>query len=161
MLKLLSFFFLLCSASQAWALNSMGRLGVGITNHLGSDLQAISVKVQKARSLAIGGHFAVKASADTSLYALGGKLYRNIYEEPQLNFYGVMEATLLTYETQSEEVRQGYLLGAGFGSEFSLQGLESLGLSFEFGMALSKTSDDSQLETTGNHIIKSAVHFYL
>ncbi len=145
----------------ALSVNKLGRLGLGITNHLENDLQAFSMKIQKSRTMAIGGHLGIQADSSNSLYAVGGKLYRMIYEEPQLEFYTALEASLFTYISLDDETTQGYHLQGLFGSEFHLQGVESIGFSFEFGLGLSRAGDDVVLKTLGHNIIQSAVHFYL
>jgi hypothetical protein len=49
------------------------------------------------------------------------------------------------------------------GTEFHFAGLESLGLSIEFGLSVRKADPDggTSFETLGDSFIKSAVHFYL
>jgi hypothetical protein len=46
------------------------------------------------------------------------------------------------------------------GTEFSFEGLESIGFSFEFGISINKL-DDVRIQTTGNNFVTAGVHFYL
>jgi hypothetical protein len=140
----------------------IGRLGIGMANHLESGMDLVSFKIQRSRSSAMGGHFGMDSSADGVLYALGGKLYKYIYEEPQLNFYSAIAGTLYTYQNNtSGNTDQGYQFDGTFGSEFHFQGLESIGFSFEFGIGFSKYQEETHLKTIGHNTIRSAVHFYL
>lgn len=147
---------------QANAASRMGRLGIGMSNHLPVEMQTLSVKLQRNRSTALGGSFGLDSSSEGSNYALGLKIYKNIYEEPQLNFYSSGSLNIFTYEDVDEDkTKQGYLVDATFGAEFSFQGLESLGLSFEFGLGLSQHNGESHFQTVGYNVLKSAIHFYL
>lgn len=133
-----------------------------MTNHLITEMPALSTKLQRNRSSALGALFGLDSSADGSFYAVGLKYYRYIYEEPQLNFYSALAGNVFTYNnTETDATEQGYQVDATFGSEFSFQGLESIGFSFEFGVGFSKYNGDSRVRTLGQSMIVSAVHFYL
>ena len=129
-----------CSAftTNAQAASMAGRLGIGMTNHIASGMPAVSMKLQRNRSSAVGGHFGVDSSSEGMFYAVGLKAYRYIYEEPQLNFYSSLGIGLFSYKGSSDNTEQGYQLDGTFGTELSLQGLESVGFSFEFGVGLHK-----------------------
>lgn len=147
---------------HANAATRLGRLGIGMSNQVVTGIDAISMKLQKSRSLALGGLIGLDSSSESSKYALGLKLYRNIYEEPQLNFYTALSAIMFTYKSPTEDkTLNGYQVEGTFGSEFSFQGLESLGFSFEFGLGLTNNNDRTSLKTMGHNMIKSAIHFYL
>lgn len=151
-----------CLNFAANAAGRMGRLGIGMSNHLPTNMQTLSVKLQRNRSTAIGGLFGLDSSSEGSNYALGAKIFKNIYEEPQLNFYSSGSLNIFTYEdTEEDKTKQGYLMDATFGAEFSFQGLESIGLSFEFGLGLSQYNGESHFQTVGYNVIQSAIHFYL
>ncbi len=151
-----------CLIEMANASSLVGRLGVGSTNHLVTGQSALSVKIQKSRSSALGGHFSLDSSDDGIFYALGLKAYRYIYEEPQLNFYSALSGTYLTFkDEESDDSMSGYQIDGTLGTEFSFQGLESVGFSFEFGVGLSDYQNETRFQTIGHSIISSAVHFYL
>jgi hypothetical protein len=139
-----------------------GRLGMGFTNQLANDIPAISLKVQQSKTFALGGLLGFKSDQDNTLYGAGIKLYRIIFDEPQLNFYlaGLLAAE--NFINDKNEVASGYQMDGTLGSEFHFQGLESLGFSLEFGVSV-RNADDSgtSFQTLGDSMIKAAVHFYL
>lgn len=151
---------LLTFSTSSFAMSLLGRLGLGTTNQVVTGIDAFSIKLQRNRSIALSGIFGLNNSSDTSNYALGAKIYRLIYDEPQLNFYSALTGIMFTYQNDGDTV-SGYQIDAGLGSEFSFQGLESIGFSFEFGMGMNKYGGGSNIQTYGHHIVSSAVHFYL
>ena len=150
--------FLIPSANAA---SLMGRLGIGMSEYLPSGMQTLSLKLQRNRSVALGGMFGLDSSNSGANYALGVKMYRLIYEEPQLNFFSAVSGTYYTYQDSTNTTAAGYLVDGTFGSEFSFQGLESIGFSFEFGIGMYTYDNETHIATTGYNMIKSAVHFYL
>lgn len=154
--------FIVIYAQALEAASLVGRLGIGMSNQLESEMQLISFKLQRNRSSALGGVFGIDSSTEGFNYAVGLKMYKYIYEEPQLNFYSALAGNLFTYEDQTTgNTDQGYQVDGTFGAEFSFQGLESVGFSFEFGVGLSKNQGKTHFKTIGHNILLSAVHFYL
>lgn len=147
-------------AANAFALNLQNRLGIGFSNQLITEEPVLSLKLQNSYNFAIGGLLGVNSEEDKTNYAAGLKLYRIIYDEPQLTFYLAGMGAFFTYEYQ-DKTRNGHQLDASFGSEFHFQGLESIGFSFEFGLGASRFENKNRFSTIGNSFIKSAVHFYL
>ena len=139
-----------------------GRLGVGFTNQLANDIPAVSLKVQQTKTFSVGALLGFKSDQDNTIYGAGIKLYRIIFDEPQLNFYlaGLLAAE--NYVNQKNEVVGGYQMDGTLGSEFHFQGLESLGFSLEFGVSV-RNADESgtSFQTLGDSLVKAAVHFYL
>lgn len=142
--------------TDANAYSLIGRLGMGTSNQFVHDIPAISVKVQRSRNTAFGALMAMEANSDSTDYGFGVKLYRIIYDEPQLNFYASGLLGLISKDDES-----GFQFDATFGSEFHLQGIESVGFSFEFGISINKYNEATTFETTGLNIVKAAMHFYL
>ena len=139
----------------------VGRLGIGMANNLVTGTPVLSTKLQRNRASAIGGVFGLDSNEDGSFYALGLKYYRYIYEEPQLNFYSAFQGNIFTYQNEeTEETENGYQVDGTLGSEFSFQGLESIGFSFEFGISFNKYQDQSRIQTIGVNFIQSSIHFY-
>lgn len=153
--------FIACSpASNAMSL--LGRLGVGMSNQVASGMDTISFKIQRNRAMALGGFFGVSSGQDVTSYAVGGKIYRLIYDEPQLNFYTAGLLAFYTYPNAAGDATEnGHQLEGLLGTEFSFQGLESIGFSFEFGIGLVNYNDENSFRTTGHNLLKSAIHFYL
>ena len=154
---------LIIPLNQAFALNLEGRLGVGFTNQVVTGIEALSVKLQQDPMNAIGFIAGLDSGEDNSSYALGGKYYRLIYDEPQLNFYSGLSAVYFSYPDpdDSSDTLTGHQLEASLGTEFSFSGLESIGFSFEFGIGVFQYDQESSFKTRGQNILLSAVHFYL
>ncbi len=151
-------FFIISANSYAASL--IGRLGIGASNQLTTGMDVISFKLQRNRSSAMGGVFGLDSSSEGMNYALGLKGYKYIYEEPQLNFYSSLAGYIFTYEDENNDTKQGYQVDGTFGAEFSFQGLESIGFSFEFGLGMHKYRE-THFKTIGYNVIASAIHFYL
>jgi hypothetical protein len=153
--------FVFISSLNANATSLIGRLGIGMSNNLPSGMETLSLKLQRNSSVALGGVFGMDNSPDGSLYAIGLKMYRIIYDEPQLNFYSSFDGTMFTYFDSAKDVKQGNRISGTFGSEFMFQGIESVGFSFEFGLGIENYQDETHIKTMGYNVIQSAVHFYL
>ena len=140
-----------------------GRMGIGMTNQLANDIPAISLKIQQSKTFALGGLLGFKSDQDQTLYGAGIKLYRIIFDEPQLNFYMAGLFATETFLDKQNKVDSGFQIDGTMGTEFHFAGLESLGLSIEFGLSVRKADPDggTSFETLGDSFIKSAVHFYL
>lgn len=161
LIYLLVFFFLTLSLN-AHGQDRRGRLGVGLSNQLARtlDAPAISMKFQQSRAMSLGGMFAMD-NDDQGGYGAGVKLYRHLFEEPQLHFYAAaMAAYVQKKQLFGESDLNGFQVDLTLGSEFSFTGLQSLGFSFEFGLSMNKL-DDFTVQIVGDHIVHAAVHFYL
>lgn len=161
-LRLLLLLCVTLTNSPSHAMTLLGRLGIGMSSQLVTGMETLSFKLQRNRSSAVGGILGLNSNSDATNYAIGGKYYRIIYDEPQLNFY--TSASLATFSYQdstSNETKNGHQIEAGFGTEFSFQGLESIGFSFEFGAGYSYYNEESIFKTIGHDMITSAIHFYL
>lgn len=147
---------------STFASDLRGRMGVGATNQLANNIPALSLKVQQTKTFAIGGLVGFKSDQDNTLYGAGLKLYRIIFDEPQLNFYLAGTFATLNYLDEKEKAKSGYQIDGTLGSEFFFSGLESIGFSFEFGLsARNADKHGSSLQTLGDQFVKAAVHFYL
>lgn len=150
---------LLCLGHESFAFDKMNRLGIGMSNQLKNDFPALSFKMQKNRSFAFGGLMGVSTDKNSGGYGIGMKVYRNIFDEPQLNFYLAGMGAILGNKINQSNY-SGFQFDLSLGSEFHFSGLNSIGFSFEFGVSASKTKD-FVFQTLGNNFIVSAVHFYL
>jgi hypothetical protein len=144
---------------DAQALEKTNRLGVGLSNQLKNDFPALSFKVQKTKSFAYGAMAGISTSESSGGYGVGIKLYRNIFDEPQLNFYLSGMGALLSNKIASTSY-SGFQFDLSFGSEFHFSGLNSLGFSFEFGVSANK-KQNFVFETIGSHFLVAGIHFYL
>lgn len=146
-------------SSGALALEKTNRLGVGMTNQLKNDFPALSFKIQKTKSFAYGAMAGLSTADSNGGYGLGVKMYRNIFDEPQLNFYLSGMGAILSNKIVGTTYT-GFQFDLSFGSEFHFTGLNSLGFSFEFGVSAHKKKD-FVFETLGSHFIVAGIHFYL
>ncbi len=156
---LLSLGLFLTASNHAMALEKTNRLGVGMANQLKNDFPSFSFKIQKNRSFAYGGLIGLSTDQTSGGYGVGLKLYRNIFDEPQLNFYMAGMGAMLSNKIAGTSY-SGFQFDLSFGSEFHFAGLNSLGFSFEFGVSASKKKE-FVFQTLGNHFIVSGIHFYL
>ena len=149
------------ASSQLWARPMVGRLGVGTHNQFQAGLAALSLKFQKSPTLAFGASLGARIQDENTRMAGAFKVYRIIFDEPQLNFY---VAAMFAVGSKSVGGESGTILqGDGtFGCEFHFAGLSSVGLSFEFGFSASKEGDSKLLmRLFGDNIITAGIHFYL
>ena len=144
---------------ECFASHQRGRLGLGFSNQLITGIPAISFKLQTSPTLARGGIIALSTNETSGGHGAGIKVYRLIFEEPQLNFYGSLLAGLLGKKSGTTS-QSGFQFDFNLGTEFHLKGIESIGFSFEFGVSLNKL-DNFAIEIRGNHILTAGVHFYL
>ena len=149
----------LLSLSQSWAMERYSRLGVGFSSQMKNDIPALSFKLQKSKSFAFGGLLGFSNNDNKGGYGAAIKLYRNIFDEPNLTFYSSVLAGILK-EKKKGISNSGFQTDITLGSEFSFTGLQSLGFSLEFGISFNKL-DSFTSETVGNNFLVSAVHFYL
>jgi len=156
----LTIVFLFCATSNSiFATQRISRLGVGFTNQMKNDVPALSFKLQKSKSFAFGGLIGFSNKDDGGGHGAAVKIYRNIFDEPNLTFYGSVLAGVLKSKNAGMS-DTGFQADATLGSEFSFSGLQSLGFSLEFGLSFYNL-DSFVVETVGNHFLISAVHFYL
>jgi hypothetical protein len=154
------FISFLLFAQSAWATDRRGRLGVGMSNQLKNDLPAIAFKIQKSSSFAFGGLAGVSTRDIGGGHGFGLKIYRNLFDEPQLTFYTSLLAALIKQKILTGD-NQGFQFDLTVGSEFSFAGLQSLGFSFETGVSFNKINSEFGIETVGYHFITAGILFYL
>jgi hypothetical protein len=147
-------------SNAAWGINKTGRMGLGLSNQLVNDIPALSLKIQQNRYFAMGGLLGFRSGEDATTYGAGLKVYRVIFEEERLNFFMSGTLATLAYE-ENEKAKSGYQFDGTLGTEFHLEGIESIGFSFEFGVSYNKGPAGRRFETLGNNFLKAAVHFYL
>lgn len=162
MIKKILFTTILLSliTGQAFALDRRGRMGVGITQQLKTEIPAISIKSQRSAIYAFEALFGLKLADNDDTMGVGAKFYRIIFDEPLVNFYFAGMGALIRSDEYSAS-STGFQVDMTFGSEFSFAGLQSLGFSFEFGVSVNNLNDSFTLETVGNHFVVAGLHFYI
>tara|TARA_Y100000590_G_scaffold470775_1_gene670353 strand:- start:166584 stop:167081 length:498 start_codon:yes stop_codon:yes gene_type:complete len=151
---------ILLFAQSANSMDRRGRLGIGMSNQLKNDLPAISFKLQKSNAFAFGGLVGVSTRDPGGGHGFGLKVYRNLFDEPQLTFYTSLLAAIIK-ERQVSGDDEGFQFDLTVGSEFSFAGLQSLGFSFETGISLNKINGEFGIETVGYHFVTAGILFYL
>jgi hypothetical protein len=150
---------LLGFSQELFALDYRGRLGLGFTNQLQNDIPALSFKLQTSRSFAWGGLIGLNTDKNSGGFGVGLKAYKLFFEEPQLNFYGGLLAAYINQKQGNGRSQSGLQTDLTLGTEFALPQLKSIGLSFEFGLSVTKL-DEVVIQTVGQHFVSAAVHFY-
>lgn len=151
---------ILLFAQSAYSMDRRGRLGIGMTNQLKNDLPAIAFKIQKSNAFSFGGVFGMSTRDPGGGHGFGLKAYRNLFDEPQLTFYGSLLAAIIKNKTTTGD-DEGFQFDLTVGSEFSFAGLQSLGFSFETGVSFNKINSEFGIETVGYHFITAGILFYL
>jgi len=161
--RCISFCFLLALswmiAPAASARDMQGRLGLGYNSEF-SNMQAVngvpgvSLKYGLTRDLA--GEVVVGVStASPSNSVTGVKLFKNLFFETNLNFYFMLGGAILSGNSKS-----GAEFLGGFGAEFFIPGIESLGFSMETGGTFDNLSGSFVLKTLGVSFLNAGIHFY-
>ncbi len=132
-----------------------------MSNQLANDLPAISIKMQQNKVFALGALLGFKSDDDHTQYGAGVRVFRLIFDEPQLNFYMAGTFASISYLDDKDKEKTGYQIDGTLGTEFHFTGLESLGFSCEFGVSVNDTGKGTTFQTLGNNFLKAAVHFYL
>ncbi len=158
-LILIAFIAMRITTSQA-DVNVLGRMGLGFTNQLANDMGAISFKVQRSRAVAMGVVLGFKAEDSETTFGAGVKLYRNIYEEPNLRFYmaGLLAAVSEVINNNKES---GMQIDGTMGTEFHFNSIESVGFSFEVGVSVNTLGTGTTISTLGDKFAILSAHFYL
>lgn len=137
-----------------------GRLGLGYNAQFidpstsGLRVPGISIKLGISRGL--GVEFVEGIITSSSVTNVTGlKAFQNIFFEQYLNFYFMVGAAITTVKGNS-----GFAALTGFGSEFFIPGLESLGLSVETGIAYDNSGGSYALRTMGISFLDAGIHFY-
>lgn len=150
---------LLMSAPSAFARDLQGRLGLGYNGQFVSSLAAngvpgISMKYAFTRDIAMEGVVGMStATPSNSVTAV--KFFKNLFFETNLNFYYMLGGGIVGADS-----RTGAEFLTGFGGEFFIPGLESLGFSFELGGEFDNLSGNFALKTFGASFLQAGMHFY-
>lgn len=138
----------------------VNRLGVGTSNQLINNIHPISFKMQKSDQFAFGLLLGLSTSDVHGGYGAGLKAYRILFIEPNLNFYSSLLLALINNKTSTSST-SGFQVDGTLGCEFHLPGLQSIGLSFEFGISINRMGEEFAIETAGHHFTSAGIHFYL
>lgn len=162
MRRILLVLALVLSGSAAESRDLFGRVGLGYNAQFGqtgttTGSPGISLKYgfnPKTALEVIGGFYS--GSGGNSVAAL--KLMQTMHSESYVNFYFLLGAGLVSTPSTS-----GTELLGGFGSEFFIPGMESVGISFEAGLDLENHTSSSGsfiLKSFGASFLNAGMHFY-
>lgn len=157
-------FFFLCAVEPLTEAREMqGRLGLGYNSEFSNlssgtsqKLPGVSIKYGLTRDIAIEGILAVQTTnPGNSVTAV--KFFKNLFYEQNLNFYFMIGGGTISPTTSSGT---GAEFIGGFGAEFFIPGIESLGFSVETGATFDNTSGTFVLRTLGVGFLDAGIHFY-
>ncbi|MBY0472651.1 hypothetical protein K2X30_15910 [bacterium] len=136
-----------------------GRFGLGYNNEFSSSsaengVPAISFKYHFTKDIGMEGVIGA-STASPSNSVFGVKFFKNLFYETNLNFYFMLGGGLLNASNRS-----GAEFLVGFGAEFFIPGLESLGFSVETGGSFGNLSGRFVLQTLGASFLNAGMHFY-
>lgn len=138
--------------------NLRGRLGLGFTNQIASSengtIPALSAKYYVSRSFATSMGLGFDTKNNDSTVAVGLKLYKNLFYETNLIFYG--GAGLAIVSRQGTKTQGSLFLG----SEFFFSQLPSLGFTFEAGIRGDNYTGSFAIRTIGDSFLTGGMHFY-
>lgn len=147
------------SQNLALAKDLRGRLGLGLANPYVNDMPAISMKIQKSRTFALGAVLGISLDDTDGGHGAGLKFYRILFDEPQLSFYSSLLMALVADNVAGVE-NSGFQVDITLGTEFHFAGLDSIGFSFEFGGSFNNVYNDTVIGTTNHNLLAAGAHFY-
>lgn len=151
---------LLSGVPLSQAREMQGRVGLGYNAQFanaysaGYRLPGLSIKYGLNREFALEAVFAI-ATTNPINSTSGVKFFKNIFYESNLNFYFLCGAAFVSVNAQS-----GVDVVSGFGAEFFIPGLESLGFSVETGAAFNNSTGTYAIKTMGISFLDAGIHFY-
>jgi len=149
---------LFCILSGAYAKDMTGRPGIGFIDEFDNSsgthpVPAISFKYGLSKGVAWSAAIGFNTSTPSSV-TLGSKLFKNIFYEPSLNFYTMVGGAYV------KGVQSGFEVLGGLGAEFFIPGIDSVGWSFETGVAGTNVSGTFIARTIGYTFLNAGMHFY-
>ena len=150
---------LLLGGPAAHARELTGRLGLGYNGqfantNVSGGVPAIALKYGFSRDIAAEAIVAASTTSPSNS-AFGVKFFKNLFFETNLNFYFMLGGGLVTGGGSS-----GAQFMSGFGTEFFIPGLESVGWSMELGGSFDNLSGSFALKTMGVSFLNAGMRFY-
>ncbi len=136
-----------------------GRFGLGYNSEFSNfksenGIPGISVKYGFTRDFTGEVITGIGTTTPTN-YVYAVKFHKNIFYETNLNFYFFLGGGLVGASTKS-----GAEFLTGFGVEFFIPGIESVGLSMETGGSMNNLSGSFVFQTMGVSFLNAGMHFY-
>lgn len=153
----------LCIGSSAQSKELFGRIGLGYNAQFAqtsttNGVPGISIKYginPRTMIEAIGGFYS--GTGGTGVAAL--KFMQTLHSESYANFYFVFGGGFVSAASKS-----GTEFLGGFGGEFFIPGVDSIGISFEAGLDIENVTSASGsmvVKTFGASFLNAGMHFYL
>ena len=142
--------------AEAKDLNS--RLGVGYRNAFPFDMPAVSALYYPSADWGLVGALGVDTEYQNSKFGVQVGLRKVVFKETQMNFFMGSSLAMVSREVNAQ-TDSGFVLDALVGSEFFLQGLDSLGFSLESGISVSNISR-VRFRTLADHLLRAGIVFY-
>lgn len=146
-----------------WAKDLTHRLGAGYRNQFAVDLPSVAAQYYPTPDLFLNVALGVNTEESNSRLGLMARLNQIVFREENLHFYmggglGFYSQEVITGASQTSGT-SGVELQGLFGVEFFLPGLDSLGISFESGIAI-QTGNQVSFRTFADHPLRAGMTFY-
>lgn len=154
---------ILLFSTQSFAKDLTNRLGIGYADQLSVDAPSLSARYYPSPEIGFSVDLGIQTGDDDSAFGLLVKVYRIIFPEDNLNFYmgggaGLVSEKISTVD--SGRNNSGFELMAVAGVEFFVPGIDSIGVSFEGGVAVTSIRSDTEFRTIGHSPLKAGMVFY-
>ena len=155
---------------SAWAKEMTSRLGVGYSNSFSlAALPSVAVKYYSSKDISFSAALGIdtnnntSASTGTSSFGFGGKFYKTIFTEDNLNFYMGGGASLVSSSATvagTSSSTSGFELSGFCGAEWFFPGLDSVGINFQAGVGITSVSSGVRFRTIGDTPLSAGMYFY-
>ena len=148
----------------SFARDLQGRLGLGYNNEwinsaMPNGVPGVSIKYGLTRDIGAEAIVCIStATPSNSCTAI--KFSKNLFFETNMNFYFMLGGGLISGAPDGVNKQTGAEFLGGFGAEFFIPGLESLGFAFETGGEFDNLSGSFALKTLGVNFLNAGIHFY-
>ena len=145
--------------TQAFAKELGSRLGVGYkSNYVTFEFPSVSTIYYPNNETAVVGSLGLDTQETSSKFALLAGVRRIIFKEEMMNFFMGGNIAMITNEVASTK-DSGFELAALVGGEFFLNGLDSLGFTFETGVGVTNVKK-VRFRTVGDSFVSAGMVFY-
>jgi hypothetical protein len=143
-------------SATSHARDMQGRFGLGYNSQFatGAGVPGVSAKYALTRDIAFELAAGLNTASPVASFT-GLKFFKNIFYETNLNFYFVLGGAMVS----ANNVTGAQFLG-GFGAEFFIPGIESLGFAVETGGSLDNLGGSFALKSMGVSFLNAGIHFY-